>query len=293
MAKLYSSKIGRNEPQIDFSNYKDFLFHRDRNPDQGFRTDPGEIVHGGAVPPPDNYAEGLDVLSHPAASSVIPMDEWPARIEEMERTKTRLSDYGRKAGIRCKHQNGLLYCWMYGTVSTVEYARAVANKPHVELSPCAAADAVTGGRMRGGFCEEAIRFLAKDGCPELKYWPNLEWGRTARRYDTDETWANAALYKADKWKIGPQKTRSNVKEVAQMQATSLLDRIPFSAHYYWWRHIVCALDLVCKASRDAEDLERYGFRIRNSHGKSYGQDGHAILWLKRGIADRWAQCFVA
>lgn len=65
----------------------------------------------------DWEAEPYGSLGYAAPFNIplIPRSEWTDRIEAMERTKTRVSDMRRQAGLKCTDQNGTNYCHVEDT----------------------------------------------------------------------------------------------------------------------------------------------------------------------------------
>ncbi len=58
------------------------------------------------------------------AIELIPEDEWDERIEDMERGKSQVSQLHDYYSLRVMDQNGLGWCWCYGTVKAMQMAYA-------------------------------------------------------------------------------------------------------------------------------------------------------------------------
>src|SRR5690606_28723280 len=101
--------------------------------------------NGGLVPR-DYEADPLYSFAAPLPMQLIPRDEWRERIEEMDRTKTRLSDMVRALQIPVKHQAQTKYCWIFSAVTALEVSRAVQGEPFVSLSPASAGALIKGYR---------------------------------------------------------------------------------------------------------------------------------------------------
>mgnify|MGYP003305974115 CR=1 FL=1 len=71
--------------------------------------------------------------------------------------------------------------------------------------------------------------------------------------------------------------------------TCLLQGLPVPVGFIWWRHLVCAMDVVVfhepRNSTDREMLRCFGIRIANSWGTGWGDRGYGILKGKRQLAD--------
>lgn len=94
---MFSSKLYKNEVIID-DNY-DVDANIPENCSTGLKlgmrsTPFGEMANAPAFP----------------RELLIPRSEWPERIKELERTKTRLSDIVKRKNLPCKDQNGSNYC---------------------------------------------------------------------------------------------------------------------------------------------------------------------------------------
>lgn len=96
---MFTSKIGSSEYVIDDSNYKEFA--------HDFIID-GSYVTRGRILPSEELQRKLEGLCKPFSFNLIPENEWQSRIEEMEKTKTRLSDI--REDIPSLNQNGTNFC---------------------------------------------------------------------------------------------------------------------------------------------------------------------------------------
>lgn len=211
---------------------------------------------------------------------LIPPVEWSSRIKEMELTKSRLSDI-RMTGddgsmIRSYDQNGQGFCWFYSSTAAATLLRAKTNSKHVRLSAHAGACKVKNFVDEGGWGALSMEFIAKHGVPSEASWPAKSMDP---RYDTAETWADAAKYKiAEGWADLESPAWDRQMTFAQV-ATLLLSRIPVVLDFHWWSHSVCGLDLV------ETSPGQFGIRIWNSWTDSFGVNGTAVLAGSRAIPD--------
>ena len=199
----------------------------------------------------------------------IPEVEWKERAEELEKTKTRLSDLIVQSGIPSKNQKNTNFCWMYAPVGIIEVNRVVMGAEYISLSPASAASRFTNFRNIGGWGTEAVEFLGDNGVSSEKLWPNAQINR---KYNTEESKQDALKYQIKDWyDLKPR----NLNELF----TCLLLRIPVAVGLNWWGHEVYFCDLVILSNGG------YGIRFRNSWGGEYGDNGFSILTGSKMLPD--------
>ena len=202
------------------------------------------------------------------ALPMVPREEWDDRIDQMEKTKTRLSDIVMDAGLPCKDQEGTNYCWINAPTHCVEIIRVLQNESQVILSPASAGSKVTNFRNVGGWGSEGLEYIVENGVVPTSMWPANE---IKREYDTDLAWEEAEKYKVTEWwDVPPQDLDSLF--------SALFARIPVAVGYSWWKHEVTAYDPV-------KVRGRYGVRIRNSWGMDWGYNGFDILAGRKALPD--------
>lgn len=195
----------------------------------------------------------------------IDRSEYDDRIEEMEKTKSRLSDMYLRRGWPKPYQNGIPYCWIYAVASAMLLDRAKQNLPLLNLSPESAGARLTGFRSVGGWSSQGAKWVAEHGMNTYDEWPKHAAGIN-RKYDTAEN---------------REKALDNKILFADLPARSfkalmncLFARLPCPIGLNWWRHAICAADPV-KLGKNA-----YGARILNSHG-----DGFLVLSESKATPD--------
>jgi len=187
--------------------------------------------------------------------TVIPRSDWPRLIKQGQ--GTFLSDLIKAAKIPSKDQDGLGYCWVYASTSTVETCRAIQGQRHVSLSPESVGGPVTGWRNRGGYGEQALDQLTKVGACESTFMDK----------------PNSISPK--KWKAGWEDNCANYKitmswfEVATFDEvmTALFMRMPVSIGLDWWSHQVLLTDPHMFADGT------FGPVMRNSWGENWPTEG--------------------
>lgn len=199
---------------------------------------------------------------------LIPRGEWQARIEEMEATKSRLSDVATQANLPCKDQNGTNYCWINAPTYCVELMRVVQNQAPVVLSPASAGARIKGYRNVGGWGEEGLSYIVENGLVPVEKWPA---NAIARQYNTAENVELAKRYRVTEWwELEPR----NLDQLI----SCLLRRMPVAVGLNWWSHEVSYVDPLWKDNAIA-------IRHRNSWGMSWGDQGYGILQGNRMLPD--------
>lgn len=199
----------------------------------------------------------------------ISRSEWPDRIEQMEREKSRISDVCDLAGLTVLDQNGTSFCWINAPTHCVEIVRVMQGQPLVRLSPASVGAPIKGYRNQGGWGTEGLRYIAEHGLVPQSLWPP---NAIDRKYDTAETREVRTQYRAIEW-----------EELADrdfdLMASYLLNGIPVAIGLNWWSHEVTAVDLVALGGG------KYGIRIDNSWGSGWETNGRGILTESKGTPD--------
>jgi len=213
------------------------------------------------------------------ADNLVPRDEWYERAMSLEREEYRLSDFARRRGLEVKNQNGTNYCWINGVTFACELKRMLQGQEHKELSPASGGSIIKKFRNNGGWGDQAAEFIQQHGLVPESLWPP---NAIDRNYDTDQAWQAADRYTIDEWNELRPRSMDDLY-------SCLLRGMPVPVGYNWWRHLVCAVDVVVfrkpNGTSDREMLRCFGIRIANSWGTSWGDRGYGILKGSKQLAD--------
>ncbi len=254
-----TSELYPGESPIHDSTPFDVLLHPDgddvgRGLDLSLRG-PGEYAYGGVAEP------------FPAELLIDP-SEWQARIQEMEETKTRVSDRIRAAKLPPKNQEQTSYCWINAPTAAVEVVRLFQNQEYVELSPASAGARIKNFQNVGGWGKEGLGFIIDNGLVPVDRWPA---NAISRQYYTAANIELAKQYRVTEWwELRPR----NVNEMV----SALLRRMVAPIGLSFWGHEVYAVDPVWLDGTIA-------VRFRNSWGPGYGDFGFNVLQGSRMLPD--------
>lgn len=256
----FSSALGPGELIIHDGNYQQYALG-EATPD-GFST--GFQARDYELFPEGTFGQAFDL-------PLIPESEYQARIEEMEKSKSRISDLVRYLKIPSRNQNGTNYCWFHGPVTALICVRARMGLPYVDLSPASGAAVIKRGANVGGWGSAALKHLIEFGVADSAHWPHNQL-RGWQQLTTDpKLIENKARYRVTEWyELRPRNM--------QQLMTCLLNNIPVAVGYNWWGHEVCAVDPVWLDGT-------YAIRIWNSWGDGWSDKGMGILQGRKMAAD--------
>jgi hypothetical protein len=227
-----------------------------------------------------------DLRKHPVNSVnwdteqvIIPREDWPALIEMQEESQSRISDIRMAANfgepMEALDQGSEGYCWAYSTVACAMLTKAVANQPFEKLSPHAIGCKLQNFRNRGAWGALSMKFMAENGCPTEEFWPQQSMSRS---HDNIETWDDARRSMVTESYLDVSVKAWDVDLGVDLCASLMLSNVPVVLDFDWWGHSVCGMDVVdLYPDKDADDIYRYGFRILNSWGDGWGDNGTAVL----------------
>ncbi len=162
----------------------------------------------------------------------IPRSEWKDRIKAKQRGG--LSKLLIAKGIPPSEQDGLNYCWAYGSTGTVETLGMVQGTPYVQLSPESVGGPCSNWRNVGGYAEEAMTQLRDVGACAMSFMdaPNslspkrwkTGWEADRANHQIDHEWNDVGDY--------------------EDTITGPLEDLPVSAGLDWWGHLVQFTDAV-------------------------------------------------
>jgi len=243
----FKSQIGSNEPIIDNS------------------TSVATVVSKGmgkGYIPRDFERSPFGVAAPMAEVPLLSRDLWTDEIEAMEQSESRLTDIIKLAGIEVKNQGQTNYCWINGVTFAVEVTRAVQGLPYVPLSPASVGCKIKNFRNLGGWGVEGLEYVIEHGIVPEEHWPP---NAQQRKYDKAGSWEIAEDFKVLEW--------MDVEGYNfDLIMTILIElRLPVPVGFNWWGHLVCAVDPVVLGRR------QFGYRIANSWGTGWGENGYGIL----------------
>lgn len=218
---------------------------------------------------PDDYV-GPVCSSGPDDSDLIPWEEFPDRIADMERTKTTLVDIWSQSPIGKPMQSYTLYCWTWCVADALMVYREAMGLPFVKFSPSSVAAPIMNFANVGGWPEQALDWIMKNGIAPVSHVPYV----TTNPRDFKPGWKEeAAKYKIVKSEaVGKNKQRIGSK---------LLQRKPLCSAFMFMSHAMAPLALTDDNPRlPVNEPTRYGLRVLNSHN-----DGIMKLEGRRAMPD--------
>lgn len=101
---------------------------------------------------------------------LVPEEEWPERIKEMDAKKLWPIDRYDSFNPVHKSQDGLNLCWIYSGGQAAEMTMAVENRPYIELAPESCGGAVEWNNS-GYSIEGGMKWFAEHGMATRAYVP--------------------------------------------------------------------------------------------------------------------------
>jgi len=218
---------------------------------------------------PRDYAEFPEgTFAAPFNMPTIPREEWPERIEQMDKQKGWIKDHILRAGMKVKNQQQTSYCWINAPVFCNEAVRVSQGDPYVELSPASVGAPIKGYRNVGGWGSQGVQYMTEHGVAPVSLWPA---NAIDRRYDTAESREERKKYIIDEW------LELKARNVDQMATCALLG-MPIAIGLNWWSHEVTVVSMAYKNGQ-------FYFEIGNSWGEGYGEKGYALLTESKARPD--------
>jgi hypothetical protein len=240
--------------------------------------------------PRDFRAEPHGSLGYaaPVDMPLIPEEEYPDLIADMDRNKTSLLDICDDAGLQPMDQGWTNLCWMYGVVDCIQILGVLSGAAPVLLSPESVAGPLTNyANWRGspagvgGYPSKGLAYLVEHGICRQSLWKphDLNPGN-----DNEAVRADRKNHGCTEWYDGMPGYQNRTLAFRQLM-TCLLRRIPCASAHNWMHHVITP----CKPIYRNGQL---GFIARNS---GYGRDktGHITIVGSRAVPDEWVAPRVA
>ena len=212
----------------------------------------------------------------PGEIEVIPYDQWPDKIADLEREKATLKDIWEASPIGVLNQGNYPFCHGFAAIMAVLIERAKQGLPYVELSASSVAAPVTNYTKSGAWIGKDLQQIVKVGVAPLSLIPML----THRKSDFPPGWEQ----EAGKHRV-TEFAELRPRDFAQ-QGSAILQGHGVSVGQNHWSHAVlqmCVRDM--DKSKKATDPNRYGIELRNSWGAGWGDGGFAIQVGSKKFAD--------
>lgn len=243
---------------VDDRNWRDHV-----QPPQGPLEDgPGFLLRDFEAEPLGSF-EGSNTFPR---ELLIPREEWRERIEEMERTKTRLSDMLSFAPNEWLNQSPTNYCWCYAVVHGVMIIRFTAGLPWERLSPFSVAAPIKQYRNVGGWGSQALAYIVQHGVANEKFWP----GETPEMNSSQRQSANMNAIRNGRQYFESSRADAATKKITgfydlrsrnfEEKMSCLLRRIPVPSGYNWMGHEMCSIDpiIMPNGGFGCLDMDHYG-----------------------------------
>jgi len=216
-----------------------------------------ERFRGGYLPleehPVYREYEAIPFAPYKEAFDLIPRDEWPERIAEMNAKGMWPKDH---CAFEAYHQGSTYFCWNNCCAQAMSLCRTMQGLPFVAVSSASIGAPITRYRNRGGWTHDAVDYAIQHGAARNEIWPN---NAISRRYDTREADADRDNFKILEAYKCPLESFDEVATAALRGHLTLCG-------FNWWRHAVMGGVRIV----DLEGRDRWGHEIRNSWGDDWG-----------------------
>lgn len=248
---------------IDDSNYKEFIGDGEHVEFDGvkralcYRPRPADVQC--------KYSRKPDF-------KLIPRNEWPSRIKDIEQSGAGLMDRARKMGKRCLDQGQTNYCHANSAVNGIIYARMAQGEAYVDLSAGSVGGPATGYVNAGAWIHQDLEVLVERGAASVEFVPPNQVSKSGWKPGAEE---NAKLHRAEFYYDLMSKSDGKMFDRVM---TLLLQGYALPNGYNWWSHSVTSV----QPYYDGAD---FGIYTENSWGSSYGDGGFFVMKEGRGTPD--------
>lgn len=218
-------------------------------------------------------------------TQLVPRSEWTARLQAGQ--GSFLSDLVKQRGIKALNQDGLSFCWAYGSTRAAQLWRILGGKPWLDLSPESVAGPCTKWRNQGGYASEAFDQMEHYGACQTSFM-DRPWSLQPRKWKPG--WQQDALQHElpDWYELDGSDESGIFDEVVSL----LLNRVPVAAGLGWWGHLVCFIDAILlppgTAKPNTPDGSVVGVLFQNSWDVDWpaaGANGLCCLVESRATPD--------
>lgn len=215
---------------------------------------------------------------------IPPRELWPELCAEQKANKSNLAD--RWIG-EVLDQGNRGYCWTHSGAHCIMALQRAANMPYRRLSAYAVACKIMNFRDRGGWGALGLEFMTEHGIPDVDAWPERSVDRSL---DNPATWENAKRNRVVEGWVDLDYVHPADADMTDEQVCGLLAMChPVIGDFNWWGHsvgLLALLDLKPQLKQQGlYDPNRWGKKLPNSWGPTWGENGWGVLTGQKAITD--------
>lgn len=207
---------------------------------------------------------------------LIPREEWPDRIAEMNKWKSSLLHLWKDWGRDALSQGSLPYCHAFSPAQAMLIMRKQNGLPEIEISAGSIGGPATGYQRRGAWIGSDLRVITQKGAATTEFVPMHQVSRRGWKPGAEE---NALLHRVTEWW---ECRRRNLDQ----HVSCLLQCHPVCVGLNYWSHAVT--DLMVRDLNPRMPVtndSRWGIDFLNSWGPNWGENGIATRTGSKKYAD--------